>query len=136
LPSLYDMVSFVTDPGFSVQLFPGVRPMWAVVSVVVGAGMGLLGGWTASTGARQWIGVSVVGALLVGEAVALFVVGPPHPAFNARVGAAQAIVGAGAVLAVARKSRWWQPLAVFIALTILLVVLELTTGLITRLVWG
>lgn len=134
--ALHDSVWFVTDPGFSVQVTPVLRPGWALVSGAVGLAAGGLGGWSAPRPDRWWLAVGLVGGLVAGEAAALFAGGVPHPAFDPVMGTAQAVVAlAGVLLAVGEPSRWRTLL-----LTLLvgggIVAVELVTGLVTRLVWG
>jgi hypothetical protein len=132
---LHDSIWFVTDKGFSIQLIPAIRPAWAVVSSAVGSGVGLLGGWSTDPD-RWWIGVGLLGGLVVGEPVALFVLGAPHPAFHPLVGVGQAIVGVGSVLTVVRGEARLRALMLAGVLVIILVALELVSGLVTGLIWG
>lgn len=134
---LHDTVSFVTDTGLSVQLLPFVRPGWSLASAVVGAGVGVASGWAATAPERWWLSVAVLAGVLVGEAAALFAGGlPPHVAFDGRVGAVQAVVGVVGVVAAVRWSDLWRALLVTAGVAIAVLLVEMTTGLVTRLVWG
>lgn len=73
---------------------------------------------------------------MVGEAVGLFVDGPPHPAFDSGMAAAQIFVGAGVMLLGVRGRVRFRSIALFLGLSILLVVVELMTDMITISVWG
>jgi hypothetical protein len=133
---LHDVISFTTGEGFLVQFFPVLRVRWLIVSVAVGATVGAAAGWAAGVRKRWLVVTGVVGGLLVGEAAALFVGGPPHAAFDARIGAAQAALGtAGVLLAVPGPGRW-RALATTAAVASGVVAVEIATGLVSRLVWG
>lgn len=132
----YESVSFVTGDGFSAQFTPLFRPVWLAASVVAGAVLGFLGGWSAAEDEWRWLGTSLLGALLVAEAVGLFVDGPPHPGFDSGVAAAQIFVGTGVMLFGVRGRIRFRALALFLGVTLLLVAVEVMTGLITISVWG
>jgi hypothetical protein len=132
----YESVSFATDPGFSVLFVPLFRPVWLAASVVAGAGLGFLGGWSAEDDEWRWLGTSVLGALLVAEAVGLFVAGPPHPGFDSGAAATQIFVGTGVMLFGVRGRVRFRALALFLGVTLLLLAVELMTGMITVSVWG
>lgn len=127
----YESVSFAADGLFSLQFKPLFRAVWPAASAVAGGGLGFLGGWSADEEEWRWLGTSVLGALLVGEAVGLFVDGPPHPGFDSGMAAAQIFVGTGVMLFGVRGRVRFRSIAVFLGLTLLLVVAELTTSLIT-----
>jgi hypothetical protein len=133
---LYDSISMVTSNGFGVQFSPLIRTVWVGASVVVGAIFGFLGGWTAEDRADRWFGASVLGGLLAGEPVALFIGGPPHPAFDSGVAALQIFAGTGVMLVGTRGRVRATALAVFLAVSVAVIVVELTTGVITTAVWG
>ncbi len=132
----YESVSFATNDRFSVQFIPLFRPVWLAASAVAGAGLGFLGGWSAEDDEWRWLGTSLLGALLVAEAVGLFVDGPPHPAFDSGAAATQIFVGTGVMLLGVKGRVRFRALALFLGLTLLLLAAEAMTGLITVSVWG
>jgi hypothetical protein len=133
---LYETISLVTDPGLSVLFIPLFRPVWLAASVVAGAGLGFVGGWSADDDEWRWLGTSLLGALLVAEAVGLFVAGPPHPDFDSGAAATQIFVGTGVMLFGVRGRVRFRALALFLGVTLLLLAVELMTDLITISVWG
>jgi hypothetical protein len=132
----YESVSLATDPGLSVLFMPLFRPVWLAAGVVAGAGLGFLGGWSAEDDEWRWLGTSLLGALLVAEAVGLFVAGPPHPGFDSGAAATQIFVGTGVMLFGVRGRVRFRALALFLGVTLLLLAVELMTGMITVSVWG
>jgi hypothetical protein len=132
----YESISLVTDDGFSVQFIPLFRPVWVAASLVAGAGLGFLGGWSADDDEWRWLGTSLLGALLVAEAVGLFVDGPPHPGFDSGAAATQIFVGTGVMLCGVRGRVRFRALALFLGVTLLLLAVELMTGMITISAWG
>lgn len=133
---LYDSVSLVTSDGLRVQFTPLIRMVSVGASVVVGAIFGFLGGWTAEERADRWFGASVLGGFLVGESVAIFVDGPPHPGFDSGMAALQLFAGTGVMLAGTRGRVRATSLAIFLGISVGVIVVELTTGVITETVWG
>lgn len=131
----YESVSLATAPGFSVYFAPRFRPVWLAASAVAGAGLGFLGGWSAEDDEWRWLGTSLLGALLVAEAVGLFVAGP-HPGFDSGAAATQIFVGTGVMLFGVRGRVRFRALALFLGVTLLLLVVELMTGMITISVGG
>lgn len=133
---LHESVSLVTEPGFSMLFIPVFRPVWWAAGVLAGAGLGFLGGWSAEDDEWRWLGTSLLGSLLVAEAVGLFVSGPPHPGFDTGAAATQIFVGTGVMLFGVRGRVRFRALASFLGVTLLLLAVELMTGLITVSVWG
>ena len=133
---IYESVYLVTEPGFSVLFMPLFRPVWLAAGVVAGAGLGFLGGWSAEDDEWRWLGTSLLGALLVAEAVGLFVDGPPHPGFDSGAAATQIFVGTGVMLFGVRGRVRFRALTLFLGVTLLLLGAELMTAMITISVWG
>lgn len=132
----YESVSLVTADGFAVQFSPLIRGVWVGASIVVGSIFGFLGGWTGEERVDRWFGASILGGLLVGESVALFIEGPPHPAFDSGMAALQIFAGTGVMLVGTRGRVRATALVVFLGVSLAVIVVELTTGALTEAVWG
>lgn len=128
---LHESTSFVSGEGFAVEFTPRMRTAWVLASAVLGGGAGFLGGWSAEEREDRWVGASVVGGLVAAESVALFIDGPAHPALDSAMGAAQIFAGTGLLLAGTRGRARLPALMVFLGVSMIVVLVELTTGVIT-----
>ncbi len=112
-----------------------VRPFWLIVGLVVGLVFGALGGWWGEQPVHAWLPAGLAGGVIMGEILALSVGGLPHPMFSSTLALVQAAGGLAGASVLGGREGWWQAAALALAVGGAIGVVELATGLPSRLIW-